>query len=245
MARYAEVFREFFRKWWSGPDSVAGGAQREVGFCVGPLKKTPFVRRFSNLDAALASIPFRDFKQLNLFTSVAFYPDIDLNEADVSKALYDRLFYDFDCEESPRLAVEKAIEFVKSLKARFGCDAVVAVSGIRGAHVTIPLKKPITWKAYEKLWDALIAPHSFSGLIDPQVKEPKRLCRVPYTYNIKYDDEKKQVVTGFSYIIDLSGRRVRIEEFDWSSYEPLDPTFALDAIEIETPLLSLITNKNC
>jgi DNA primase large subunit len=222
--RFVEVFKEFFRKWWSGPSKMAAGALREIGICVGALKRDPFKRELGNLSVAFAIIPFKDFRQLNLFISIAFYPDVDLPAPDKKKALYDRLFYDFDLSGDPELAKKKALEFAQSIKARFKVDPVVVVSGLHGAHIHIPLKKPITWQVYEALWSALMAPYSFGRLVDPQVKEASRLHRVPYTYNIKYEKEEDKVYEGFSYIADLSGKRIRMEDFDWGGYEPLDPS---------------------
>lgn len=222
--RFVEVFKEFFRKWWEGSSGFAGNAQREIGICVGAMKRDSFKRELGNLNIAFAIIPFKDFRKLNLFISIALYPDIDLPAPDTSKALYDRLFYDFDLKEDPELARKKALEFAQSIKARFKADPVIVFSGIKGAHIHIPLKKPITWQVYEALWSTLIAPYSFGKIVDPQVKEASRLHRVPYTYNIKYEKEEDKVYEGFSYIADLSGKRTRMEDFDWSNYEPLDPS---------------------
>ena len=222
--RFVEAFKEFFRKWWEGPSGFAGNAQREIGICVGAMKRDSFKRELGNLNIAFAIIPFKDFRKLNLFVSIALYPDIDLPAPDTSKALYDRLFYDFDSKEDPELARRKALEFAQSIKARFKVDPVVVFSGIKGAHVHIPLKKPVTWQVYEALWITLVAPYSFGRLVDPQVKEASRLHRVPYTHNIKYEEDEDKVYEGFSYIVDLSGKRIRMEDFDWGSYEPLDPS---------------------
>jgi hypothetical protein len=251
---------------------MAAGALREIGICVGALRRDPFRRVFGNLLVAYAYIPFKDYRQLNLFISIAFYPDIDLPAPDEDKALYDRLFYDFDLKDNPEFARRKALEFAQSIKTRFRVDPVVVVSGLHGAHIHIPLKKPITWQVYDALWSTLIAPYSFGNLVDPQVKEPMRLHRVPYTYNIKYEKVKdKQVAVlplndfvhdtyfkgyafipyppdaekiyeGFSYIVDLSGKRIRMEEFDWSSYEPLDPSNVelYEFVALDLPKISIV-----
>jgi hypothetical protein len=244
-ARFVEVFKEFFRKWWEGFGGVVGYALREIGICVGALKRDSFRREFGNLNVAFAVIPFKDFRKLNLFISIAFYPDIDLPAPDEGKALYDRLFYDFDLKDNPEFARRKALEFAQSIKTRFKVDPVVVVSGLHGAHIHIPLKKPITWQVYEALWTTLIAPYSFGNLVDPQVKEPMRLHRVPYTYNIKYEKEEDKVYEGFSYIVDLSGKRIRMEEFDWGSYEPLDPSNVelYEFVATDLPKISVVSSK--
>lgn len=234
MPSFIESFKEFFRKWWSGPDGVAKDMVRELGYCVGVMKQGNFVRDAGLLEWALNVIPFNEFRQLNLFTSVAFYVNIDdISDAE-AKAMYDRVYFDFDSKENPKLAIEKALEFAKSLKARFNVDAVVAFSGLHGAHVTVPLKKPVNWSVYARLWDILIAPYDFKNLVDRKVREPKRIYRVPYTWNVKEDG------SGFSYVMDLNGRRLRMEDFDWSNYEPLDPDQVVKVVKIYTPVLDSI-----
>jgi hypothetical protein len=234
MPSFIDAFKEFFRKWWSGYGSVAKDMVREVGYCVGAMKRSQFVRDRGLFEWALTAIPWDKFKHLNLFMSVAYYLNIDDVDMALDKAMFDRVFYDFDLEENPKLAIAKALEFAKSLKARFVCDAVVVFSGVKGAHISIPLKKPVGWGVYSRLWDVLIAPYNFRRLVDPVVRDAKRLHRVPYTYNVKED------CIGFSYIMDLNGRRVKMEDFDWCSYEPLNPDDVVKIVEVSTPLLDKI-----
>ena len=234
MPSFVESFKEFFRKWWGGYNNIAKDMVRELGYCVGVMKQGDFVREAGVLDWALKFIPWKEFRQLNLFISTAYYMNIDdVNNAEAT-AFYDRIYYDFDSKEDPKLAVEKAIEFARSLKARFGVDAVVAFSGVHGAHITIPLKKPIRWSIYARIWDMLIAPYDFKTLVDRKVREPKRIYRVPFTYNVKEDG------TGFSYIMDLNRKKVKMEDFDWSNYEPLDPDAVVKVVEVSTPILDNI-----
>jgi hypothetical protein len=234
MPSFVEAFRGFFMKWWNGYGGMAVDMAREIGYCVGVMKQGNFVRDAGLLEWALKTIPFNEFRQLNLFTSVAYYINIDDVNTAESKAFYDRVYYDFDSKDNPKMAIDKALEFAKSLKARFNVDAVVAFSGLHGAHITIPLKKPISWAVYARLWDTLIAPYNFRNLVDRKVREPKRIYRVPYTYNIKEDGK------GFSYIVGLDGRKLRVEDFDWGNYEPLAPDDVVKVVEVSTPLLDRI-----
>ena len=238
-ARFVEVFKEFFRKWWAGSNGVAREMIREVGYCVGAVKRDRFNREPGVVDYFLDSLPWKRFRQLNLFMSNAMYLNID-DVGDYGKALYDRLFYDFDSKEDPEIAKRKALEFAQSVKARFKVDPVVVVSGLHGAHIHIPLKKPINWQVYDTLWTTLVAPYSFGKLVDPQVKDSSRLHRVPYTYNIKYEEDK--VYEGFSYIVDLNGKRIRLEDFDWGSYEPLDPSSVelYEFVALDLPKISVV-----
>jgi hypothetical protein len=238
---FVEVFREFFRRWWSGPNRVAVEMVREVGYCVGAVRRDQFKRESGVVDYFLGSLPWRRFRQLNLFMSNAIYLNLD-DVGNYGKALYDRLFYDFDLREDPELARRKAVEFAQSIKARFKADPVIVFSGIKGAHIHIPLKKPITWQVYDALWSTLIAPYSFGRIVDPQVKEASRLHRVPYTYNTKYEKEEDKVYEGFSCIVDLSGKRIRMEDFDWGSYEPLDPSCVelYEFVATDLPKISVV-----
>ena len=234
VASFIDAFREFFRKWWYGYSNVARDMAREIGYCVGIMKQGNFARDAGLFEWAVKTVPWNDFRQLNLFMSVAFYVNVDDVGVAEQRAMYDRIYYDFDSKENPKLAIGKALEFARSLNARFNVDAVMAFSGLHGAHITIPLKKPISWAMYARLWDTLIAPYNFMNLVDRKVREPKRIYRVPYTYNIKEDGK------GFSYIVDLKGRKLRVEDFDWGNYEPLAPDDVVKVVEVSTPLLDRI-----
>ncbi|MCC6057078.1 MAG: hypothetical protein LM583_10425, partial [Desulfurococcaceae archaeon] len=170
MVSFIDAFKEFFRKWWYGYNNVAKDMAREIGFCVGVMRQGNFVRDVGLFEWAMKAIPFNEFRQLNIFTSVAYYINIDDVNMAESRASYDRVYYDFDSKDNPKLAIDKALEFAKSLKARFNVDAVVAFSGLHGAHITIPLKKPISWAIYARLWDILIAPYDFKELVDKKVR---------------------------------------------------------------------------
>ena len=234
MRKFREMFIEFFRKWWSGYGSVARDMVREIGICVGVMNRDRFVRESGLFGWAINKVLDSPYRRVNLFMSIAFYLDVGDVEFALDRAMYDRIFYDFDSKDSPKKAFEKAKEFAKSLKDRFGCDAVVSFSGLHGAHITVPLKNPVKWREYSAIWKMLIAPYRFGELIDRNIFEPKRLYRVPYTYNIKEDG------IGLSYIVNADGSRMRMEDFDWSLYQPLDTDFVNDVIDIETPFISKI-----
>lgn len=201
----------FYEKWFIGPLGLRYRI-REVGYAVGPLKhpKTKFKRHPYALEGFLLLLDEKKewLRHMNLFLSIASYFDLDLNES-----LYDAIHYDFDNKEDPELAVKSALEFANSIKTRYDAEPIVFISGLHGARVVVPLAKPLDWKGYELLYRALIAPYKYaSQLIDNNMLQPNRLDCVPYTWNIKLEDG--EIKRGFSYIVDLNGKRLRAEDFD-------------------------------
>ncbi len=241
MSMFTVEFTQFLREWFCGPLNLCYRF-REFGYCVGPLKKAPFVREPYALEGFLLKfrglVEYGDgrekkeeksgrrrdwFRELNAFLGIASYDNDDLKNP-----IYDALHYDFDWEEDPSKAVSVAFEFARSLKERFGCDSVIYLSGIRGAHVVVPLKAPTDWEGYELTWRALIAPYKFlpKKLIDDNMLQHNRLDRIPFTYNIKVvkEGDVERVVRGYSRIVLLNGKPLSPGDFSWDLFEPLDIT---------------------
>ena len=212
---------DFYEKWFTGPLGYRYRI-REVGYAIGPLKhpKTGFNRYPYTLEGFLLLLDEKRewLRHMNLFLSIASYFDLDLNEP-----LYDSIHYDFDNKEDPKEAIKSALEFANNIRARYNADPIVFISGLHGARVIVPLAKAVGWEDYVLLYKALISPYRYaSQLVDNNMLQPNRLDRVPYTWNIKL--ENKEIKRGFSYIVDLKGKRLRAEDFDWNNYEPLDPS---------------------
>lgn len=66
--------------------------------------------------------------------------------------LYDRLGFDLDSEEDPQKAVIEAVGFANLLRSRYGMESLVFGSGFEGAHVVVPLSRPVNWEGYQLLW---------------------------------------------------------------------------------------------
>ncbi len=205
---------EYFRKWIIGPfrdfDSL-----RELAHSIGAFKEDrPGMSRNHFLDHA-SGVPFiYEWKgRENVYISTAVY-DINNNLKG-----YPYIYYDFDYEEDPNLAISKGLEFARSIKNRYGADPVIYLSGFKGLGIIIPLKEYVDWKTYEALWKTLIQPYNYLGkIIDTKVLDKRRLHRIPYTYNIK------KGVRRLSKLIDINGREIKPWDFDWDNYEPLDPS---------------------
>jgi len=212
------ISEEFFIKWFHGPLGLEDYRYREVARTINAMKleKPRFERnKVSDWVTALPYIKQYYFNE-NLYLSIAFY-----KEPAIKEPVFQYLFYDFDFESDPDLAVRKALEFTNSLRKRFNIDVVLIRSGFKGLHIVIPLRRLIDFETYNYIWNYLVQPYDYSLVLDRQVCEPRRLQRIPYTWNIK-------VVNGITYrrlsrIVDYNLKPIKAEDFDWSNYEPLDP----------------------
>ncbi|MEM4833938.1 MAG: hypothetical protein QW794_03050 [Thermosphaera sp.] len=203
---------EYFRKWIIGPLRDTD-AYRELAHSIGASERErPGMSRNNIMDHALGAAFLSEWKgKENVYISTAFY--------DVEAKLkgYAYLYYDFDSDADPGKAIEKGLEFSRSLRKKYGVDPVTYLSGFKGLGVIIPLKKYVDWEAYKALWQALVQPYSFKGILDTKVLDPRRLHRIPWTENIKGGERR------MSKLVDLGGREVSPKEFDWDNYEPLSP----------------------
>lgn len=229
---FRRVFTEFLRRWWRGPTGRSD--LREFFYSIGDprssdARKSRGLYALQVVELELENFLLKRFRETNMFYGIGFTHTFELEPQNM---LYDRIVYDFDSEEDPRLALRKAIEFVRSLEERFGCNALVVFTGFKGAHVVIPLRRLVNWESYQLLWKALIAPYGFRSLVDRNMLQWNRLDRVPYTYNVKRDGETGELVRRFTRII--YPKRLRVEDFDWSLFEPLEPS-SVDVLRIELP----------
>jgi len=215
---------EFYTKWFAGPSNVCRGWIREMGICRGRMRECRFMRFPVTLEGFVLHLEevAKSFRETNLFLSIAYYETVEL-EVRQDLARYIWIDYDVDFEEDPQKAKSIALEIARGIKRRYGCTPVLFFSGLKGAHIIIPLKHPVKWDEYVQLYRRLIAPYKYAReLIDDNMLQWNRLSRIPYTFNYKKEGG------GFSYIFDLNGKRLRAEDFDWDNYEPLDP----DKVEI-------------
>ena len=237
-------FEEFLIRWFSGPSNISKDRYRELGYLEGPMKhpstEGKFRREVCSLEGLLLIFNKElrgKFKNLNLFLSIASYVDMDLNEP-----IYDRLVYDFDSGEDPKTAITTALEFSKSIKSKYGCEPIIVLSGLKGAHVVIPLSKPTNYEGYQLIWDYFyntIIPKDVKPLVDVGMKDWNRLDRVPYTWNIKYDGKNDKILRGYSKIVDINLKDIDMKSFDWGNYESLD----ISQIEIYNVVPSIVKPK--
>ncbi len=172
------ISEEFFIKWFHGPLGLENYRYREVARTINAvrLEKPGFERnKVCDWVTALPYIKQHYFSE-NLYLSIAFY-----KEPAIREPVFQYLFYDFDFEPDPDLAIRKGLEFANSLRKRFGIDVVLVKSGFKGLQLIIPLKKPIDFETYSYIWNYLVQPYDYSLVLDRKVCEPRRLQRIPYT----------------------------------------------------------------
>jgi len=163
--RFRDVFLSFVRKWWRGP--IGQDDMREFFHSIGDprdegVEKERGLYTLRGVELELERL-FRSFRLTNMFYGIGFTHTFDF-EPKLQEMLYDRIVYDFDSKENPSEALRRALEFARFLKERFGCDVIVVSTGFKGAHVVVPLRKPVNWDGYQLIWKALLAPYSFRGL---------------------------------------------------------------------------------
>ena len=235
---FRRVFMEFLRRWWRGP--TGRGDLREFFYSIGDprspdARKSRGLYALAGVELELEKFLFKRFRDTNMFYGIGFTYTFDY-EPKLQETLYDRIVYDFDSKENPGEALRRALEFARSLKERFGCDALVVSTGFKGAHVIVPLRKPVNWDGYQLIWKALLAPYNFKSLVDRNMLQWNRLDRIPYTYNVRQDKEAGEVVRRFTRIV--YPERLRVEDFEWSLFEPLEPG-SVEVVRIELPDLGV------
>ncbi len=159
----------------------------------------------------------RSLREWNIYMGVGFLSEHGLTTPIVEKMLYDRLSFDFDSEDNPTNAVVEALAFAKHINDKYEANALVFETGFKGAHVVVPLSKPVDWEAYQLLWKKLYneIPVESRKLVDINMLQWNRVDRVPLTYNVKE--------SGVKFCRAIYPREFSWEDFKWSELKPLDP----------------------
>jgi len=269
-----EDFKRFLVEWFRGSAGAAGGVLgkatgmlRELGGCVGPMKRCTFYRESVEYSGLLfwideiiegvlsgrnrtgklrAEQRGLAIKSVNIFMGVGFWVDISKTAPEQGIMLYDRVCYDIDSEESPEKAVDAALTFAKNIEARCGATPIVFLSGFKGAHVVIPLSKPTDWEGYKLLWGSLFKalPREYRQLVDRNMLQFNRLDRVPLTWNIKEVDGV--VKKAFAKII--YPEEFTWQSFAWSKLQLLDPSkvtvYRVALPEVPRPKIVKLSSNN-
>ncbi|MEM0214305.1 MAG: hypothetical protein QW348_08680 [Ignisphaera sp.] len=158
----------------------------------------------------------KNLKMWNIFMGIGFIADPLDPDLSVEKMLYDRLSFDFDDEANPREAVEWGLGFAKIIEDRYGATPLVFESGFKGAHVVIPLSRPVEWGVYQLLWRHLYVeiPPEARRLIDLNMLQWNRVNRVPLTYNVKE--------SGARFCRIIYPRKFTWDNFSWRELMPLE-----------------------
>ncbi len=236
-SRFRDVFLPFLKEWWSGPSRIDG--MREFFYSIGDprdsgVEKERGLYTLRGVELELDRL-FRNFRTTNMLYGIGYTYNVDYKPI-LEEMLYDRIVYDFDSKENPDEALRRALEFARSLKSRFGCDALVLFTGFKGAHVVIPLAKPVKWDGYQLIWKTLIAPYNFKGIIDRNILQWNRLDRIPFTYNVKRDKGTGELKRRFARIV--YPEKIKVEDFHWSLFEPLEPS-SIEITRVDLPTIQV------
>jgi len=106
----------------------------------------------------------------------------------------ERLYFDFDCKEKVRYALEECVTFCESLVVHYSVSPLVLYSGSKGYAVYVFLQEPVVGpedelhELYRELQEMLVAPGGYRWL-DPQpLGDLKRVSRVPFSRHQKTGD---------------------------------------------------------
>ncbi|MEM4452897.1 MAG: DNA primase noncatalytic subunit PriX, partial [Thermosphaera sp.] len=217
-----EMFLNFMRTYFKGPTGQA--EYREMFICRGDPSTSNMKDRgvvwLHGLETYLSTYvrSTRSLREWNIYMGVGFVIDPGLTSPVLEKMLYDRVSFDFDSEENPDTAVSRSLEFGRYLNDRYGVTPIVFKTGFKGAHVVIPLLKPIDWEIYQLLWKKLYSeiPAESRSLVDMNMLQWNRVDRVPLTYNVKD--------SGVRFARIIYPREFSWEDFSWREFKPLDPS---------------------
>ncbi|MEM4429599.1 MAG: DNA primase noncatalytic subunit PriX [Thermofilaceae archaeon] len=216
-----EEFLGFLKEYFRGPTGRA--EYREMFICRGDPHSSRVKDRgvvwIHGVDTYVPAYikTAKALREWNIYMGVGFLAEHGLTSPVLEKMLYDRLSFDFDSEESPLTAVAEALGFAQYISAKYNATPIVFETGFKGAHVVIPLLKPVDWEAYQLLWKHLYneIPAESRRLVDTNMLQWNRVDRVPLTYNVKENDAR------FCRVI--YPRELSWEDFKWSELKPLDP----------------------
>ncbi|MEM1830526.1 MAG: DNA primase noncatalytic subunit PriX [Desulfurococcaceae archaeon] len=217
-----DLFIEYLREYFRG--STGQAEYRELFICRGDpassRNKSRGVVWLHGLDTYLTTFvkSTRGLREWNIYMGVGFVVEPGLTSPVLEKTLYDRLSFDFDSEEDPDTAVSQALSFAGYLNNRYSTTPIVFESGFKGAHVVVPLSKPVVWEVYQLLWKKLYGEMVVDQrkLVDANMLQWNRVDRVPLTYNVKENDAR------FCRII--YPREFSWEDFNWVELKTLDPS---------------------
>lgn len=143
------------------------------------------------------------------FTSHNSYPELDKNfhPPRVIKIRVSNLFDDFDDKEKPENAQLDTIKMIKFCEKE-GLDFLNSFSGSKGFHHYTRLK-PKVYDYNDELKLKTRAVHNWFKdqlefrTMDVMCKEPRRLCRIPYSKYAREGKHRGEYVVGSTYCIPM------------------------------------------
>ena len=144
--------------------------------------------------------------------SVAGYRDRTL-----SSMIIDRVAFDFDSTPSSLdRALRDALQLLAHLRESYGADGALEFTGRRGYRVWVFLSRPLDPSIHSDFARALLGRLRPATLDLAATLDRRHLFRIPYT---RHEATGKR-----ARFLDPRGLQpLRIEDWDYSLYEPLDP----------------------
>jgi len=134
-------------------------------------------------------------------------------------AVYPYVALDLDCPEEPQRALKVAYLLRQELQERYEAEAVLVWSGFKGAHLYVPLTAPLSHSELLQVAMAIagmLEGGRYRGLVDwAALRDPRRLMRAPYTWNLKHGKRRLAVV------LDERLSPLMPGDFEWG--RPLNP----------------------
>lgn len=156
-------------------------------------------------------------------------------ERTVASMVIDRIAFDFDSTPGE---LEKALADARALltylRENYGADGALEFTGRRGYRVWVFLGRPLDPSVYPAFVRALLGNLRLATLDVGASLDKRHLFRVPYT---------RHEVTGkrARFLNPRSLQPVRIEDWDYNLYEPLDPnTVRIVRVVVDAPLATVI-----
>ncbi|MEM1842251.1 MAG: DNA primase noncatalytic subunit PriX [Ignisphaera sp.] len=226
------TFINYIREYFKG--SMSGAEYREMFICKGDPHSSKVKDRgvvwIHGLETYLSVYikSVRELRNWNIYMGIGFVSDSVDPEPEIGKMIYDRVSFDFDSEENPDTAVSTALSFARYLNEKYNTTPLVFETGFKGAHVVVPLSKPVDWEIYQLLWKKLYNEILVEarGLVDMNMLQWNRVDRVPLTFNVKENDAR------FCRII--YPKKFSWESFSWSELKPLDPA-SVKLVKVVSP----------
>ncbi|MCE4624847.1 MAG: DNA primase noncatalytic subunit PriX [Desulfurococcales archaeon] len=148
----------------------------------------------------------------------------------ISSMVIDRIGFDFDSNpRSLSRALRDALVLLKHLREHYGADGALQFTGRRGYRVWVFLKRPLDPSIYPDFLRALLGRLGLDTLDMGAVLDRRHLFRIPYTLHEATGKRAR-------FLDPRSLEPLRIEEWDYELYEPLDPRMVkIVRVVIEPP----------
>ncbi|MCE4622977.1 MAG: DNA primase noncatalytic subunit PriX [Desulfurococcales archaeon] len=151
----------------------------------------------------------------------------------------DRIGFDFDSDPHHLdKALGDALALIRYLKDSYGVDGALQFTGRRGYRVWVFLKHSLDPGIYPEFVKSLIAQVKLGTLDTVAALDVRHLFRIPYTIH---------EVTGkrTRFLDPKSLEPIRVEDWDYQLYEPLDPGMVkIVRVVVEPPQVIIIRKKH-